>query len=465
MFGRGKKVLVVLTAALMMLSAASLAQVTVIKKGKPASAPTTASAKADESTTAPATGPASAPAGVSVTKLAAVSLSGKIMESPPDFSLLEDDSSFMTMRDWLQRLAKARNDDSVKAVALEVRCPSVSWAQAQELSDAVRRLNDKKPVHAYISSIGSKEYLIASAAREVTMEPCGQIMLTGLGGEMMYFKGTLDLLGIRPQMIQIGKFKGAAEPMTNTKPSDEVVEMYKWLMDDLYEQLCKHIADNRNLGVAAVKKAIDEGPFDADDALKLKLVDKLATSSQWRESVSAAFGAENKPIQWTEGYGKKPKPNVDMSNPFALISLLLDGKPAQATREPTIAIIYGEGVIHSGRGGASLFADNSIGAKTIIEAFETARKDEHVKAVVFRIDSPGGSAVASEQMYQAIKKCDAAKPVIVSISHMGASGGYYIALGGRTIIADPAAIVGSGNSTMPGAFGGRNGWRGASGIP
>lgn len=399
-----------------------------------------ATTKSSSPATATATTTASAPA---PTGVACIRMAGEIVESPPQFLLFDDASSYMTMRDWLARLAKARNDKGIRAVMLEIDGTEVSWAQAQEIASAVRRLAEVKPVYAFVVEPGTHQYLIASAATEVVMEPSGCIMITGLGMELAYIRGTLDWLGIKPQMIQIGKFKGASEPLSDTKPSPEVVAMYNWLLDDLYDQLCSDIAANRRLPMQEVKDAVDAGPFSGDDALKYKLVDKLVSKIEWRSHVLEKLAVMEGQAPFLEAYGRKDKSTIDYSNPFALLGLLIKGPPREEPRDPTVALIYGDGMIMSGRNSEGLLGGKMMGSRTMVEAFEEVRKDARIKAVVFRVDSPGGSALASEEIYQAVKKCAQAKPVIVSISALGASGGYYIALGGTTILADPAAIVGS----------------------
>jgi protease-4 len=429
------------------LSAQGITRTRWVKRPASTSATTTsapASVPADQDQTPGATMPASSAATkpAEKPKLALIKISGAILESPPDFSLFDDGSEYMLMRDWLQRLAKARTDDSIKAVALEIQSPAISWSQAQELSSAIKLIGQKKPVYVYITAPSASQYLIATSARQIAMEPSGEIMITGLAAEMVYFRGTLGLLGIEPQMIQIGKFKGAAEPMACSQPSDEVKEMYSWILDDLYAQLCQQIASDRGLSIEEVKKAIDEGPLTAESARGAKFVDCLIGRLDWQEQVAKQVCADGK-VEWVEGYGKKARPGMDLSNPFALLSMILKGKGAQEIKDPSIAIICGDGTITTGRSGESMFGDKILGARTLVDAFETVRKDARIKAVVFRINSPGGSALASEQIYQAVRKCADAKPVIVSISQVGASGGYYIAVGGSTILADGASIVGS----------------------
>lgn len=378
-------------------------------------------------------------------KIAYIRLAGEVPQSPPDFILLED-SGPATLREWLNRLAAARNDATVAAVALEIDSPKIHLGQATELADAIRRLNEVKPVYTFVTGARIPQYLIASAGKEMAIDPAGELDITGIAAEMLFFRGTLDWLGIKPQMIQIGQYKGAAEPMENKEPSAQLKGEYNSLLDDLYSQICKQIGANRRMDLKRVQDAIDQGPFRAADAKRLGLVDQLVEKADWQKHVCEAMSSatmNSNALLWAKDYGKKTAAALDVSNPFALFRMIFKGPPEAEIKSPTVAIIHAEGLITSGRSGEGLFSEHIAGAKTLIEDFKTVTNDDRVKAVVFRIDSPGGSALASELIFQAVKRCAKEKPVIVSISGMGASGGYYIASAGTEIYADSTAIVGS----------------------
>ena len=375
-------------------------------------------------------------------RIAHIRLAGEVLDSPPSISLFGEETGY-TLRDWLQRLAAARNDERVQAVALEIDSPEMTWAQAQELADAVARLDKEKPVYTFMTSGGATEYIIASAtSREVAMDPGGDLMITGLAAELMFFRGTLDWAGIKPQMIQIGKFKGAAEPLSEAGPSKEFKEIYESVFDDLYEQLCGQIARQRGLRIEEVKKIVDSGPFSAASAKKARLLDELVPSIDWEEHVASKVTPDEEYV-WLDDYGKKSRPGLDLSNPFSLLGMLLKGPPREEIKDPTIAIIHADGVIVPGHGGEGLLGQAYVGAKTLVDCFNEVADDHRVKAVIFRINSPGGSALASELIYQAVEACAREKPVIVSISDVGASGGYYIASPATQILIDGAGITGS----------------------
>ena len=376
--------------------------------------------------------------------LAYIRMSGAIQTAPGGGSLLSMSSTAMTTKDWLNRLATARNDKTVKAVALEIATPSLGLSQAIELAEGIRKLATVKPVYTHTVVAGIPQYILASAGTDVALEPEGGLEIIGIGMELTFYGGVFKKYNITPQFIQIGDYKGACEPFVNSSPSKELQGEITDLADSLYTILVDNMALNRKLKPAAVRKAIDNGPFTSPMAKRFKLVDRLIPRQLWLKSITDKYAKAKKPLTVIKGYAKKKDKKLDLSNPFTLLKLLTGGsskaKPAPAN---SIAIIYGNGQIVSGKGGASLFGGTSMGDQVIIKAFDKARTDKNIKAVVFRITSPGGSALASEMMYQAIKQCAKVKPVLVSVSSMAASGGYYIACGAHKIYSDEAAIIGS----------------------
>jgi len=391
----------------------------------------------EEATTEPATRPAPKPV------VAHMRLSGSIPDSPPEVSLFGDGGGGRrTLRDWLARLAQARDDARVQAVALELDRMALPWSQAQELADAIRQLDQVKPVHVFFTVGGIGTYTVAAAGRDVAMEPAGELDIRGLAGEMTYFRGTLDLLGIVPQMIQIGKFKGAAEPMTDKTPTPEFQAEMDKIFDDLYDQMVTQIAQARRLEPADVKAAMDEGPFTGRQAQAVKFVDTLVERGQWQEHVRNQEGGPEGAVAWRSDYGLKKTPTPDVSNPLALLSSMMQER-GETIKSPTVAIVHADGMIVDGSSGSGLLGQKMVGARTMVRALNEVAADNRIKAIVLRIDSPGGSAIASELIFQAVRDASKKKPVVVSVSSMAASGGYYIAVGGPTIYADATSLVGS----------------------
>lgn len=378
--------------------------------------------------------------------VAQMKLTGEIAERQPEFSLLTlMGAGRETLRDWLNRLEAAGNDPAIDAVALELGSPKLSWAKAVELAGAVERLAKKKPVYTHVTSGGLGTYLVAAAGTELTMEPAGELEIVGLAGEMMFFQGTLAKLGIGAQFVQIGRFKGAAESFTQAGPSKELQGEIDKVFDGRYAEICERLAAARKFKVTQAKAILDEGPFTAGEALKAKLVDRLAGRHEWTKQVEKATFARTgrDRLLWKYSYGRAAREMPDFSNPFTMVKLLLAGSEAPRLKGPTVAIVHAEGTIVGGAGGEGMFGQKLIGAAAMVKVLDEVRENEKIKAVVFRVNSPGGSALASELIYQALARLAKEKPVVVSVSDMAASGGYYIAVAGQTIVADPGAIVGS----------------------
>jgi protease-4 len=374
--------------------------------------------------------------------IAYIRLSGEVHEAPPNLALFHEDTGG-TLQEWLKRLAAARKDKTIAAVALDVDGPGLSWAQAQELADGVARLNAVKPVYAFLNSPCAADHLVASACREIAMDPADTLTVLGVGVEMLYYRGTLDLLGVAPQFVQVGAFKGASEPYAQTQPSKEVQQQYGWILDDLYDQLLTQLTQHRKLTRAQAKEVVDTGILSGPEAKKAHLVDCLVEKADWREAVEDHVAPPKKPVYWEEDYGLKDDKGTDWSSPLSILGALLKAKRHEEITSPTIAVVHAEGVITLDGDGDDILDGPGVSARRLAEIFADLETDDRVKAVIFRIDSPGGSALASEQIYQAVRRCREVKPVIASISSMGASGGYYIATGATTILADPASLIGS----------------------
>ncbi len=378
-------------------------------------------------------------------QFAHIRMDGRVLTREPDFDFLRpEQGGDYTLQQWLRRLAKARNDEAIDAVALEIGDLQLNWAQAQELADAIERLQRAgKPVHVHLTAADAPRYLVGSAGISLTMEPRGTFAVTGVGIEAMFFKGTLDKLGMTAQMVQIGKYKGASEPLTRTKPSKELAHEYNKLLDELYDQLIGQIASQRALEPQAVRKAIDQAPMFGTEAVKHGLADKAVSSVRWSESLIEEWADQKKAVTLHAHYAKPTGPKMDFSNPFQMFAVMMGSRQDDRTKNPTIAIVHVDGVIVPGRSGNSMWIGRTSGSRTLTKILGELTDDENIKAVIVRIQSPGGSALASEKILQAMRKCAKSKPVIASISGMAASGGYYVACGADHIVADKAGIVGS----------------------
>lgn len=383
-------------------------------------------------------------------QVAVFRLHGPLQEAPREFDLAWDMEPRHSLFDLLRRFRQAQDDPSLKAVVLTFDKPSLGWGQMQEMRAEIVRLREAgKDVYCYIEDASSSLYLLTSVASKVVMTPTGMLNLLGLHVDQAYFKGLLDKLQLEADVVQIGSYKAAAEPFTRTAPSDEAREMIEWLVDDLFEQMVGMIAKARDLPAERVRQLIDQGPFHATQALEAGLVDELAHTDTFVESIRERHGRD---ITFAHDYGKDEQPELDFSNLFRFFQQIgqMMNRPTPA-RKDAVAVIYVNGMIVTGRTEQSLFGEaGSTGSTTVRRALDRAVRDDSIKAIVLRVDSPGGSALASDIIWHAAREADKAKPVVASMGNLAASGGYYVSTGGRQIVADPGTITGS-----IGVFGGK----------
>ncbi len=375
----------------------------------------------------------------SKTQVAFINLNREFREKPAEFSLFSEEQPIFL--DLIKTLQTAKDDEDLKAVLFYIGTGTgLHLSQAQEVADVLNQIQRSgKRTFIYADTYDTTSYIIASAATDVCLLEGGEIFVPGIGFETMFFKGTFDKIGVQADYVQIGEYKGAEEPFTRTEPSTELTGEMNKLVDAFYKQIVSSIASNRNLKTDSVKKAIDQAMMTAKQAKTEGWVDHLVDADGLRPLIKEQLGDE---INLIHHYGEEEKPEVDFSNPFAIFQMLNNKQRPESSR-PQVALVYATGTIVDGHGGSGMLGGESIGSEDIRRAMRMADRDENVKAVVIRIDSPGGSALASEAMWQSVKHVSEKKPVIISIGSMAASGGYYLASAGDHIIADPAGIVGS----------------------
>ena len=376
----------------------------------------------------------------SLSKVAYFNLTLPLEEKPADFSLFGEDAS-LTLRSLLERLRAAEQDHDVKAILITLGAESnLNFSQAQEVRDVLAAaVKAGKPVFVYADSYDTPGYTLATGANHICMLEGGEIEIPGVGMELTFLKGLFDKVGVKADYVQIGEYKGADEEYTRTGASEELAGELTKLTDALYTQIVQGIVSHRHLQTDEVQKLIDQTIVTGDEAKNRGFVDVLTDQDGMRPLLTKELGND---IDLVNDYGAPPRQAVDLSSPFGLLSLLTRRSEAPSDK-PAVAIIYAAGVITDGEGGQGMFQDSGVGSETLRRAFRVASRDPNIKAVVVRIDSPGGSALASEVMWQAARHCAEKKPVIVSVGSMAASGGYYLASAGDKIYADPSAIVGS----------------------
>ncbi len=343
----------------------------------------------------------------------------------------------------LQRIDAAAEDADVDALWLRIEPLAVGRAKLHELRSAIARFRKSgKPVYAELSAGDGSQYLLAAACSEVVMPPGGMLLVPGVRAEVTFYKGLLDKLGIQFDMLQMGKYKGAAEPYTRSEMSPPLRESIEALVDDAYASLATAIAEGRGMKDYKVKTLIDEGLFTAQSARAARLIDHVLYPDQFEEQLRKQLKADE--LNVVTDY-KKKKIDTDFSGLSGLMKMmqLFTGGKAEKTvkADKRIAVVYAVGPITLGKSASDLFGDSYVGSSTVVKALRTAADDEKVVAIVLRIDSPGGSAVASDLIWRETVRIK--KPIVASMGDVAASGGYYIAMGADRIVAAPDTVTGS----------------------
>jgi protease-4 len=349
-----------------------------------------------------------------------------VAEDPLAKALGAEDNSLTGL---LWQIRKAKADKRIKAMLLDVDLSSTGWGQADEIRDAIADFRTSgKPVYAYMLLATNKEYYIATACDRIYVSPSGNLFTFGLAAEAVFMRGSLDKLGIYPDVFKIGKYKNAPDMFTEKKMSDGQREVINSMLDDLYGRLVNTIAEARKKSPDEVKAIIDNAPYTAQQAKEVGLID----DAKYRDEV------ENE-LKKRLGYKDEERLQIVKGSDYR------DVKPESLdlNKGEKIAVIYASGAIGLGSSDDSPFGDQSVGSDTMVKALNLARDDKSIKAIVIRIDSPGGSAFASDEIWHAIENAKAKKPVVVSMGDVAASGGYYIACNANRILAEPSTITGS----------------------
>jgi protease-4 len=373
--------------------------------------------------------------------IAQITLDGPIPDGVGQGGLLADVSPHLHR--IVERLDKAAQDDRVKGVVLSIASPDLGRARADEIRAAIGRVRAAgKSVTAHLISGGPVHYTLATACDTVAMPPAATLEITGVRAEVTFFKQLLDRLGVQAEILQVGEFKGAGEPLTRAAMSPQLREQYEQFVGDLFEQLVERIAADRRLPAERVRELVDVGVFTPEAALDAKLIDAIA----YDDEVAAALAGRIKETQpkVARDYAAQKIDN-DFSGIGGLVKLveMLSGKKqaSPSGRDRQVAIVHLTGEIRDGKGSDDLLAGGAAGSDTVIKAIRSAAKDEKIAAIVLRIDSPGGSALASDLIWREAERTE--KPVVASLSDTAASGGYYVAVAADRIVAAPGTLTGS----------------------
>ena len=388
-----------------------------------------------------ATAAVAAPA-AAATRVAWLEIEGTLAERPGPFDWLSGGS--VTLMDMVGTLEAIAADDDLDGLVLKLDSPAWSATQIEEIGAEIARVREAgKTVFAFSDIYDAGSLRLASYADTVVMQTGGAVFYPGMYMEEMFLKDTLGLVGITADYVQVGDYKGAKEQMSYSQPSEEWNENITGLLDQLYGAMRAEMRENRDLSDDELDRAMADAWYtDGNRAASLGLIDAEVDRGDFTDFLRAELGDDTVKFDLSyDDFGGDVA--LDMANPFALLNVL-STDPAHEPEIDTIAVVHIDGPIMDGESQpASAFGGGSVGAVTIRQALRDIEKEDLVRGVIVRINSPGGSAIASENIWQGVRQLAETKPVWVSVGSMAASGGYYIAVAGDTIYVDESSVVGS----------------------
>lgn len=351
----------------------------------------------------------------------------RVEEMPFDLSeITGQDVNILGLNDILANIKKAKTDENIKGIYIEIGMISAGFATREEIRNALLDFKESgKFITTYSEIYTQGSYYLASVADYICMYPEGGMELRGLNSTIPFFTNALKKMGIEPQVIRHGKFKSAVEPFMLTEMSDENREQIETYMGSIWEHFLKNVASDRELTRDRLNEMAENLEIQtSEDAVRLGLVDSLFYRDQFQNHLANLMEQENyDDINFVSLKKYNKVKNENARDKF---------------KKEKVAVIYAQGEIQSGEG-----SETVIGSERISKAIRKARKDEKVKAIVLRVNSPGGSALASDVIWREMKLANEEKPVVVSMGDVAASGGYYIACASDKIYASPNTITGS----------------------
>jgi len=364
------------------------------------------------------------PVTVADTSVLVLNLEGSVPEQAPvDIAIpfLQQNPPLTVLDTW-KLLHRATGDTRVKALILEPRGLDAGWSKLEELRSEILAFKASgKPVYAFLRNAGTREYYLATAADKIYMAPEDELDVKGLRAELLFLKGTLDKLGVSMEFEHVGKYKDAPDTFTKTSPSPETLEVTNQILDQYYGNLVQVMADGRKLPAGAVRGVIDQGPFIGQSALDSGLVDGLIFEDEMLAQLNTQLKADLKKIG-ARSYSK--------------------AAGADPTGRPRIGYVTGDGEITRGDPGEDA-SDNGITAFGMVKQLRAVANDSSIKGVIVRVDSPGGDGIASDDILHEMKVLSKKKPVLISMSDLAASGGYFIAMTGDPVLAYSNTLTGS----------------------
>ena len=371
------------------------------------------------------------PVSVKMGSVLVANLTGSIPEEPPGpISKLFGTKKKLTVQEAVDLLDGAKDDKRIDALLIKSgTLQEVGWAKARELRSAFLDFKESgKPVVAFLEAGTDRDYYLLSCADSIIMPELGMLLVDGLLIRVGFMKGTYGKLGINWQGVRKGKYKAATEPFTRESMSEPFKEQLDGLLDGIYSEYLKAIGESRGKTPGEIASIVDGGPYlDAKAALDVGLIDKMAYLREIEEALgigeSSFSDGKGRAIDWRD-YASSRKKGI----PFG---------------RKKIAIVHAVGAITTGKSKDSPWSGKTMGSSTICKAISKAANNDQVKAIVMRVDSPGGSALASDIIWHEIQKAKEEKPFIVSMGDVAGSGGYYISCGADAIVAQPSTITAS----------------------
>lgn len=346
------------------------------------------------------------------------------------------------LSDVAEAIRSAATDPAVRGLVLRLRGAAMGRSQREALRRELLRFRDSgKPSYCFLESAGTGDYLLASAAGQVSLAPAGTIEIPGVGLQKIYFKGLLEKVGIRMQELRMGRYKSAVEPFTREGTSRAVREETESLLDELYEDLVGALAENLGRDRVLVRALIDRGLYTAREAKEAGLVHHV----EFEDAMLARVRGDEEIAVRRAKLGDAPAyPAPGFAGMMQLMNELFSPSATPKSDAPKIAIVHATGAIESGGGVPNpLTAGQSITSNEMVPLLRRLRGDPAVLAVVLRVDSPGGSALASDLIAREVALTAKSKPLVVSMADLAASGGYYISAPATWIVAENTTLTGS----------------------
>ncbi|MBO0678904.1 signal peptide peptidase SppA [Mycolicibacterium sp. S2-37] len=376
-----------------------------------------------------------------------------LMSAPPEtagfdpLAMISSGGRPLTLRQAVAAIHRAAEDDRVAGLIARVQITAAPAGPVQELREAVAAFSAAKPSLAWAETYpGTLSYYLASAFREVWMQPSGTVGLVGFATSALFLRDALDKAGIEAQFVARGEYKSAANLFTQDQYTEPHREADSRLIESLHQQVLSAVAESRTLDSAAIDALADEAPLLRDAAVEGGLVDRVGFRDEAYARIGELVGAKGVSPETGSADGPDAPPRLFLSR-YARATGTRPPNPNPLRKsKPTIAVVTLHGPIVSGRGGPGFppLGNSNAGGDTIAAALREAAADDSVSAIVLRVDSPGGSVTGSETIWrEVVRTRDGGTPVVASMGSVAASGGYYVSMGADAIVANPGTITGS----------------------